>query len=83
MSRLRNVPSLKAFMMRGEVLRLYRSVVRVSKRLDPAEREATLEFARNQFKTMKSVNDTHHIRYLLMEGRKQLDQCKNSLDQAM
>ncbi|GAB5358059.1 hypothetical protein AAMO2058_000426500 [Amorphochlora amoebiformis] len=76
MSRIASIPSLKVFMMRQEVRSLYYKIVRASKKLDKDQRNSTLDFARSEFKSMKSVDDEHHIRYLLMEGRKQLDEYK-------
>mmetsp|Transcript_15294 Transcript_15294/g.28882 ORF Transcript_15294/g.28882 Transcript_15294/m.28882 type:complete len:90 (+) Transcript_15294:3-272(+) len=83
LSKLKNIPSLKAFMLRNEALALYREIVRETRRIDKSQRDEALEFARSQFRMHNDVTDTHHIRYLLMEGRQQFDTYKGLLNKTM
>ena len=76
--------SLKEFMLRQEVLKLYRSFFRTIKQLpDPAQRKEVADWVRADFKTYSknsSLKDEHHVKSLLFQGTKSLNELKQSVE---
>jgi len=73
------MPSLKTFMLRAEVMKLYRSVIRMSRHLDQNQRLEVRDFARNSFDSRRHITDETAIRHLLTDGRRQLDQFETAI----
>ena len=68
------VPSLKHFVLRGQVLQMYRRMVRLCKRIpDAAMRQESLAHAKYEITAMKAAKDAPHIKALLQEGKRKID----------
>mmetsp|Transcript_14617 Transcript_14617/g.20744 ORF Transcript_14617/g.20744 Transcript_14617/m.20744 type:complete len:81 (-) Transcript_14617:199-441(-) len=65
--------SFKSFILRSEVLRLYRDVFRKSKGLERDHRKGILQHARHEFDSMRHITEPAHIRELLREGKRQVE----------
>ncbi len=75
--------TLKQFMLRQEVLKLYRDCLRTIRRLpDPAQRRDLSDWARADFKANKGVEGEEAIKALLQNGDKMLRELKQSVDLA-
>ena len=68
------IPSLKQFVLRSEVRALYRNVLRSTKTLDFHRREEIRQHARWEIVVVRDVTDQQHIRMMLTQGRRQLEQ---------
>ncbi|PUU74081.1 hypothetical protein B9Z19DRAFT_1093736 [Tuber borchii] len=71
------IPSLKLFLQRMRVLSLYRDALR-SIRCDilienPAAKSEMRSWARQEFERNRHVEDLAHIRYLISNGKKDLE----------
>jgi len=71
--RFKEVPSLKEFMSRRQVIELYRDMLRASKPLEAEQRRDIRAFAKREFKNMREVTDQAYIRQLIREGRRQVE----------
>ena len=74
--------TLKQFMLRQEVLKLYRTFFRTV-RLLPKEQQSDLAYwIRTDFKNNKNIdlNDEERIKAMLYHGQKMLNELKNSVD---
>ena len=71
---LSGIPSLKQFVLRADVRALYRNVLRATKRLDAHRREEIRQHARWEIEVVRDVTDQQHIRMMLTQGRRQLEQ---------
>ncbi|WFD33251.1 hypothetical protein MCUN1_000064 [Malassezia cuniculi] len=69
------VPSLKAFMMRGDVLSLYRSYVRATRNA----RWETIKWFRSEFERSRGETDLDTIKSQLQYGRMQLKQMQGGM----
>jgi hypothetical protein len=80
----RVILTLKEFMLRQEVLKLYRSFFRTIKQLpDPVHRKEVADWIRADFKTYSkssSLKDEDHVKSLLFQGTKSLNELKQSVD---
>ncbi|KAK9806289.1 hypothetical protein WJX72_008686 [[Myrmecia] bisecta] len=63
---------VKAFVFRGEVLRLYRAFLRTSKQAPDQSRGELKQQIREQFELHRDVTDTYAKKYHLSGGRAQL-----------
>ena len=75
--------TLKQFMLRHEVLKLYRTFFRTIKQLpDQKQRQEVAEWVRHDFKSKKNVdlNEHEQIKSLLYQGQKMLNELKMSVD---
>ncbi|KIM97485.1 hypothetical protein OIDMADRAFT_130618 [Oidiodendron maius Zn] len=71
-SRLGKTVSLDHFIQRGKVLSLWRTIVRGCRKIpDVRTRTETLNFARDEFKRNKNIDDLTQIRYLVSTGKTQ------------
>jgi len=68
------IPSLKQFVLRAEVRALYRNVLRATKPLDLQRREEIRQHARWEIDVVRDATDQQHIRMMLTQGRRQLEQ---------
>ena len=80
----RVVLTLKQFMLRQEVLKLYRNFFRTIRKIpDPDQRKEVADWVRSDFKTNAkscSLSDEDHVKSLLFQGGKSLTQLKQSVD---
>lgn len=76
------VLSLKQFMVRQQVLKLYRDFFRTARELPEGQREDIIEWVRSDFKSNKSVpvTDEEQIKALVINGEKMLRELKQSVD---
>ena len=76
--------TLKEFMLRQEVIKLYRNFFRTIKQLpDPVQRKEVADWVRSDFKTYaksSSLKDEDHVKSLLFQGSKTLNELKQSVD---
>jgi len=74
-------PSLKHFVLRSQVLSLYRQTLRLSRRCSTLDqRKDTCAHARQQIEAMRGAQEPHHIKLLLSEGRNQLKSLETMLN---
>ncbi|XP_013099937.1 LYR motif-containing protein 2 [Stomoxys calcitrans] len=72
--------SLKQFMLRQEVLKLYRDIFRTIKLVPDANSQHELRtWARHDFRANKQQNDEVAIKMLINYGRRSLTELKTSL----
>ncbi|XP_034829003.1 LYR motif-containing protein 2 [Maniola hyperantus] len=72
--------NLKQFLLRQEVLKLYREVFRTIKKVpDESTRLELKEWARTDFRNNKHHSDEAAIKSMLHYGRKSLEDLKKSL----
>lgn len=77
----RPLPSLKHFVLRTQVLALFRRVLRVSRRCPTAEQRAeTVSHARSEIEAMRHAHETSHIKALLQEGKRKVDSLETMLN---
>ncbi|XP_055706022.1 LYR motif-containing protein 2 [Phlebotomus papatasi] len=73
--------TLKQFMLRQEVLRLYRDIFRTIRRVPQPENRLELqEWARRDFRSNRHHTDETSIKMMLQYGRRCLTELQNSLD---
>ncbi|XP_059622488.1 LYR motif-containing protein 2 [Phlebotomus argentipes] len=73
--------TLKQFMLRQEVLKLYRDVFRTIRRVPQESDRAELkEWARRDFHANRHHTDDTTIKMMLHYGRRSLTELQNSLD---
>lgn len=78
-SRFGSVPSLKQFMLRSEVLQLYRSVCRITRPLDEVRRKEIRSHVKWEIRVVKDAHETNHIRMMLTQGRRQVEQLQQMI----
>ncbi|XP_052741176.1 LYR motif-containing protein 2 [Bicyclus anynana] len=72
--------SLKQFLLRQEVLKLYRDIIRTLRKVpDESTRLELKEWARTDFRNNKHHSDETTIKSMLHYGRKSLDDLRKSL----
>ncbi|XP_052810791.1 LYR motif-containing protein 2-like isoform X2 [Mya arenaria] len=77
------VLTLKQFIVRGEVLKLYRDILRTAKQIpDDFYRNEMRQWARDDFKSNKHLDDDTIIKMNIQRGRKSLRELQQSLDLA-
>lgn len=71
--------SLPAFLLRQQVLSLYRSILRTTHQLPKSAptRHELCDFARTELERNRSVDDLAHVRYLLSAGRAEVERLKD------
>jgi len=73
--------SLTHFIRRREVLALYRSALRVTRRVeDKTSRAELAAYARRSLESVRHVQDVHQISYLLTDGKRELEQFEQLLN---
>uniref|UniRef100_A0A7G3AIT2 LYR motif-containing protein 2 n=1 Tax=Lutzomyia longipalpis TaxID=7200 RepID=A0A7G3AIT2_LUTLO len=73
--------TLKQFMLRQEVLRLYREIFRTIRRVpDLGSRTELQEWARRDFRGNSHHTDETTIKMMLQYGRRSLTELQNSLN---
>ncbi|EDW60412.1 LYR motif-containing protein 2 [Drosophila novamexicana] len=82
MSKLPKVAlSLKQFMLRQEVLKLYREIWRTTRLVpDQHSRRELREWARHDFQANRNQDDEVAIKMLLQSGRRSLTELQTSLE---
>jgi hypothetical protein len=71
--------SLRGFVLRGEVLKLYRSFLRTAQKAPPAAQGEVREQIRQGFEAHRGETDNYARKYLLSDGRAQLKQLRETL----
>ncbi|PNF43441.1 LYR motif-containing protein 2 [Cryptotermes secundus] len=72
--------TLKQFMLRQQVLKLYRSFLRAIRDVpDEESRKELLEWARSDFKNNKHHTDEYAIKMLISHGERQLKQLQQNV----
>ncbi|KFB50278.1 AGAP011816-PA-like protein [Anopheles sinensis] len=73
--------SLKRFMLRQEVLKLYRTIFRTIRQVpDESSRHELREWARHDFRSNMNQTDELAIKMLLQHGNRNLKQLQTSLE---
>ncbi|XP_050067673.1 LYR motif-containing protein 2 [Anopheles maculipalpis] len=73
--------SLKQFMLRQEVLKLYRSIFRTIRQVpDASSRRELREWARADFRSNRNQTDELAIKMLLQHGNRNLKELQTSLE---
>lgn len=76
--------SLKEFMLRQEVLKLYRNFFRTIKQIpDPVQKKEVADWVRSDFKTYSkacTLKDEDHVKSLIFQGQKSLNELKQNVD---
>ncbi|XP_059476732.1 LYR motif-containing protein 2 [Neocloeon triangulifer] len=73
--------SLKQFMTRQQVLKLYRDILKAIQRIpDDRNRNELKDWARSDFKQHKNQTDEHKIKALIFHGERSLKELNQSLD---
>ncbi|XP_071114439.1 LYR motif-containing protein 2-like [Haliotis cracherodii] len=79
-SRLGNTVSFKRFMLRTEVLKLYRDILRAIRQVpDPDHKRELKEWARHDFKQNKHHQDEETIKMMLTKGRMSLKELESAI----
>ncbi|KAL8611419.1 hypothetical protein ACOMHN_014474 [Nucella lapillus] len=79
-SKLTGTLSLKRFILRSEVLRLYRDMLRVVKRVPSTQQQTELHrWIRTDFENNKHHTDEEAIRMMITKGRMSLKELEQSL----
>ena len=83
MSASKGIPTLKQFLLRQQVLRLYRDCLRTIRRVpDPAQRRDLADWARANFEAHRGLQDEEAIKAMMQNGDKMLRELKLSMDLA-
>jgi len=69
--------NLKQFMLRQEVLKLYREVLRTAKKVD--EKKEIISWARSDIEQHRLQTDENVIRNLLFNGKQMLKELQSSI----
>ncbi|ALC40706.1 CG34229 [Drosophila busckii] len=73
--------SLKQFMLRQEVLKLYREIWRTTRLVpDKQSQQELRDWARHDFQTNRSQSDEVAIKMLMQSGRRSLTELQTSLE---
>ncbi|XP_067675480.1 LYR motif-containing protein 2-like [Haliotis asinina] len=79
-SRFGNTVSLKRFMLRSEVLKLYREMMRAIRQVpDASHRRELTEWVRYDFKQNKHHQDEETIKMMLTKGRMSLKELESAI----
>lgn len=78
--RLPDGASFEGFVLRGQVLKTYRDMVRTAGQIgDPDVRRETRQFVRDEFRSCRNIKDTELARSLLIGGIRQFKSVSNNL----
>ena len=82
-SRVANIPSFQQFILRSEVLMLYRRVLRLGRRSSSIQQRHDIRlFARHQLNAMAHVTDAALIRHLIADGKRQCESLETMMNLA-
>ncbi|KAG6552087.1 hypothetical protein Mapa_006396 [Marchantia paleacea] len=70
---------LRQFLLRVQVLRLYRSAIRSVRRVPPPACRELQQVVREEMERNRQVKDPQHIRFLLGEGSQRLKELNSML----
>lgn len=80
-SKLGNALSFKRFMLRSEVLKLYREMLRIAKKVPTEQQRKELtDWIRHDFKSNKHVTDEEAIKMMITRGRMSLKELQSTVD---
>ena len=83
MAGTRTTLTLKQFMLRQEVIKLYRTFFRTLRQLpDKDQQREVAQWVRSDFKTNKNIDPSQddRIKALLYQGQKMLNELKNNVE---
>ena len=83
MAGARSALTLKQFMLRQEVLKLYRTLFRTLRQLpDKIQQQETATWVREDFKANKNIDPSQEdrIKALVYQGQKMLNELKNNVE---
>jgi len=83
MAGARSALTLKQFMLRQEVLKLYRTLFRTLRQLpDKRQQQETAAWVREDFKANKNIDPSQEdrIKALVYQGQKMLNELKNNVE---
>ena len=83
MAGARSALTLKQFMLRQEVLKLYRTLFRTLRQLpDKNQQQETAAWVREDFKANKNIDPSQEdrIKALVYQGQKMLNELKNNVE---
>ncbi|KAL4232837.1 LYR motif-containing protein 2 [Mactra antiquata] len=76
----RNAMTLKQFMLRSEVLKLYRNILRTVKEIpDDYYRNEMAKWARDDFRKNKHLTDEMAIKMMISKGKMSLKELEQSI----
>lgn len=78
----RTFMTLKQFMLRQEVLKLYREVHRTARKVEPSQRADIIFWARTDIETHKTQTDEFVIKRLLTSGRDMVKELQKTIKKA-
>ena len=74
-----HIPSLSSFLLRTRVLTLYRTILRSSSPFPSPQKQELRLFAREEFERHKHVREEEKIRWLISQGKVEVDRMMGSL----
>ncbi|ORY95489.1 hypothetical protein BCR43DRAFT_525214 [Syncephalastrum racemosum] len=74
--------TLRHFLIKGEVLSLYRQILRCTKALEKSQAKDIRDFARQDFERFRHERDYDKIRALLSSGKQQMHNLQTALNLA-
>ncbi|KAL5010251.1 hypothetical protein ScPMuIL_012556 [Solemya velum] len=78
-----SIPTLKQFLLRSEVLKLYRQFIRTVKEVsDSAQRKEFENWIRHDFRRNKHITDEESIRMMITRGRMSLKELETTVEMA-
>ncbi|XP_069124926.1 LYR motif-containing protein 2-like [Argopecten irradians] len=81
--KLKHAMSLSRFLLRSQVLKLYRDMMRIVYNVhDRNQRKALIDFIRHDFKCNKHVEDEEAIKMLISQGKISLRELENTVPRA-
>ncbi|XP_046447870.1 LYR motif-containing protein 2-like [Daphnia pulex] len=75
----KKVLTLKQFMLRQEVLNLYREVLRTARKVDRHQKDEIIKWARSDFETHRSHTNEETIKGLLINGRQMVKELQSTI----
>jgi len=71
--------TLKQFMLRQEVLKLYREVLRTARKVEPSQKSDIIYWARGDIEMNKMQTDELVIKRLVVNGRQMLKELQSTI----
>ncbi|XP_052087461.1 LYR motif-containing protein 2-like [Mytilus californianus] len=79
-SKVPHMMSLSKFMLRSEVLKLYRSMLRVVRRIpDKSQQKELMEWIRHDFTANKHLEDEDAIKMMITKGKQSMRELEQSI----
>lgn len=76
-----NIPTLRQFLIRAEVLKLYRQILRTLKNVqDSGQKKELLEWARHDFRSNAKLTDEAAIKMMITYGKRTLKEVGSAIN---